>query len=230
MFLSVLTHQTRAMQNCIHIQFNISTQRRPEEGCWNFTRTPMIVDVTEKNGLYVNQISAYGADNASVNFGKHNSVFQKLRQVNPHIMKGNCKCHLIHNTLKNVNRILSAGGYDAEPIVLKIYREFSCSAKRADLWSSFASLLQHSTKRHWGMYQPVGYLCCLQFSGSWECWPTLKCYFLSLGKEDCPDIIWKVMCQSDADAAAMRMRWQCLNVSCCSCTMSCKSFTVQFWS
>lgn len=38
-----------------------------------------IVNITEKNGLCLSQISAYGADNASVNFGKHNSVFQKLK-------------------------------------------------------------------------------------------------------------------------------------------------------
>ena len=79
-----------------------------------------------------------GADNASVNFGKHNSVFQKLREVNPHISKGNCKCHLIHNTLKNANKILSTAGYDAEAIVFKTYREFSFSAKRADYLKEFS--------------------------------------------------------------------------------------------
>ena len=121
-----------------------------------------IVDITEKNALRVNQISAYGADNASVNFGKHNSVFQKLKEVNPHIMKGNCKCHLIHNTLKN------ATGYDAEAIVLKIHSEFSCSAKRADSLKEFCEFMQYSIKKYLGMFQPVGYLCCLQFSGSWS--------------------------------------------------------------
>lgn len=133
------------------------------------------MSITEKNGLRVSQTSTYGADNASVNFGKHNSVFQKLREVNPHILKGNYKCHLIHNTLKNANKILSTAGYDAEAIVFKIYREFSFSAKRADYLK--------------------------EFSGSWSVGMP-KCYFLSLGKEDCPDIIWKVMCKSDADAVA----------------------------
>uniref|UniRef100_A0A8C2HMQ0 Uncharacterized protein n=1 Tax=Cyprinus carpio TaxID=7962 RepID=A0A8C2HMQ0_CYPCA len=96
-----------------------------------------ILDITETNGLCASQISAYGADNASVNFGKHNSVYQKLKEASPHIVKGNCKCHLIHNTLKNANRILSAAGYDVESIVLKIYSEFSCSAKKVESLKEF---------------------------------------------------------------------------------------------
>lgn len=50
------------------------------------------------------------------------------------------------------------------------------------------------------MFQPIGYLCYLQLSGSWRA--GLKCYFLSLGKEDCPDTTWRVMCKRAADAAA----------------------------
>lgn len=161
-----------------------------------------IVDITEKNGLRVSQISAYDADNASVNFGKHNSVFQKLKEVNPHIMKGNCKCHLIHNTLKNANRILSATGYNAEAIVFKIYSEFSCSAKRADSlkdFCEFTSIQYKEILRH----VPTRWLSLLPaIQRILECWPALKCYFLSLGKEDCPDIIWRVVCNSAADAAA----------------------------
>ena len=138
-----------------------------------------IVDITEKNALRVNQISAYGADKAFVNFGKHNSVFQKLKEVNPHIMKGNCKCHLIHNTLKNANRIFSATGYDAEAIVLKIHSEFSCSAKRADSLKEFCEftsvqykeILRHVPTRWLSLLPAIQWIL--------ECWPALKCYFLS---------------------------------------------------
>lgn len=161
-----------------------------------------IVNITEENGLCLSQVSAYGADNASVNFGKLNSVFQKLKEVNPHIMKGNCKCHLIHNSLKNANRIFSAAGYDAEAIVLKIYSEFSCSAKRADSlkdFCEFTSVQYKKILRH----VPTRWLSLLPaIQRILECWPALKCYFLSLGKEDCPDIIWRVMCKRSADAAA----------------------------
>ncbi|ROK35767.1 hypothetical protein DPX16_17510 [Anabarilius grahami] len=83
-----------------------------------------IVSITENNGLSVSQISAYGADNASVNYGRHNSVFQKLREANPQIVKGNCKCHIINNTVKAANRVFSAGGCDVEAFVLKSADKF----------------------------------------------------------------------------------------------------------
>uniref|UniRef100_A0A8C1TIM3 Uncharacterized protein n=1 Tax=Cyprinus carpio TaxID=7962 RepID=A0A8C1TIM3_CYPCA len=160
-----------------------------------------ILHITEINGLCASQISAYGADNASVNFGKHNSVYQKLKEVSPHIVKGNCKCHLIHNTLKNANRILSAAGYDVESIVLKIYSEFSCSAKKVESlkeFCEFTSVQYKEILRH----VPTRWLSLLPaIQRILECWPALKSYFLSLGKKDCPDIIWKVVCRSGADAA-----------------------------
>ena len=59
-----------------------------------------IVAITEKKGLNLCQISAYGADNASVNYGQHNSVYQKLQHKNSIVMKGNCKCHILHNATK----------------------------------------------------------------------------------------------------------------------------------
>jgi len=145
------------------------------------------LDITETNGLCVSQTSAYGADNASIHFGKHNSVYQKLKEVSPHIEKGNYKCHLIHNTLKNANRILSAAGYDVESIVLKIYSEFSCSAKKVESlkeFCMFTSVQYKEILRH----VPTRWLSLL---------PAIRVglpsllIFLSLGKRDCPEIIWK---------------------------------------
>lgn len=88
-----------------------------------------IVTITEGNGVSINQISAYGADNASVNYGQHNS--EKLRAANPQIMKGSCKCHILNNAVKTANHIFSAGGCDVESFGLKVYCEFSCSAKKS---------------------------------------------------------------------------------------------------
>ena len=67
-----------------------------------------IVTIPESNGLSINQISAYGADNASVNYGWHNNVFQKLRAANPLIVKGNCECHILNNTVRSL--IVAAKG------------------------------------------------------------------------------------------------------------------------
>ena len=160
-----------------------------------------IVDITESSGLCVRQISAYGADNASVNYGKHNSVFQKLKEVNPRIVKANCKCHLIHNTLKHANRILSSEGYDVECIILKIYSELSCSAKKVESlkeFCKFTSVQYKEILRH----VPTRWLSLLPaIQRVLECWPALKCYFLSLGKKDCPAIVWRALCSGGADAA-----------------------------
>lgn len=107
------------------------------------------------------------ADNASVNDGRHNSVFQKLRAANPHILKGNCKCHVINNTVKTANRILSAGGRDVEAFVLKMYREFSCSPKKVELLKDFCEFTNTKYKailRH----VPTRWLGCQKFRGFWR--------------------------------------------------------------
>ncbi|KAG9278210.1 hypothetical protein AMEX_G6034 [Astyanax mexicanus] len=149
-----------------------------------------IVSITENSGLSVNQISAYGADNASVNYGRHNSVFQKLREVNPHILKGNCKCHMINNAVKTANRVFSSSGCDVEAFVLKVYSEFSCSAKKVEVLKEFCEFT--STKyREILRHVPTRWLSLLPaIQRILECWPALKSYFLSLGKDDCPSIVW----------------------------------------
>lgn len=75
-------------------------------------------------GLSIENVSAYSADNANVNYGKHNSVFLKLRELNKSILKANCNCHVIHNAAKHAFKKLSL---DLETLVKKIYSEFSCS-------------------------------------------------------------------------------------------------------
>lgn len=158
-----------------------------------------MVSITESCGLGVSKISSYGADNASVNYGKHNSVYQKLKEINPYIVKANCKCHLIHNTLKNANRILSAAGHDVECIVLKIYSEFSCSAKKVETLKEFCQftavqykqILRHVPTRWLSLLPAIQRIL--------ECWPALKSYFMSLEKSDCPGVIWDAMCSGDED-------------------------------
>jgi hypothetical protein len=57
-----------------------------------------------KCGLDIANVSAYTADNASVNYGKHNSVFQKLTAMNLSILKSGCNCHVIHNATRNAKK------------------------------------------------------------------------------------------------------------------------------
>lgn len=81
-----------------------------------------IQERTLGNELKMKQISLYSADNASVNSGKHNSVFQKLKDNNNHLIKANFNCHVINNC---VNYAFKALSVDVESIVIKTFNKFS---------------------------------------------------------------------------------------------------------
>lgn len=71
----------------------------------------------EKLGLNLKHVSSYSADNANVNFGRHHSVYQLLRQENPKILAGSCPAHMINNAVKYG---LEKCTLDVENLVLKI--------------------------------------------------------------------------------------------------------------
>jgi hypothetical protein len=85
-----------------------------------------------ENSLSLENISSYSADNASVNFGNHNSVFQKLQQLNPSIQRANCPAHILQ----------TADKLDVDMgSLVKIFNHFSSSAKRiTDLKNVFQFL------------------------------------------------------------------------------------------
>ncbi|GFV07519.1 uncharacterized protein TNCV_2158481 [Trichonephila clavipes] len=82
------------------------------------------------------RLTAYGVDNASVNFGVNNSVFQKLKsEENNDIIAAHCNDNIFHNCAKNALKVMPV---DVENIVMKVFAEFSCSAKkREDLKECF---------------------------------------------------------------------------------------------
>lgn len=88
-----------------------------------------LLQVLEENGLETRNLVSYGADNASVNYGKHHSVFVSLQAKHPHLRKANCNCHVLHNAAKHACKQLP---YDVESLVIKVYSEFSSSAKRLE--------------------------------------------------------------------------------------------------
>lgn len=141
-----------------------------------------IVQCIESVGLSKNNVIAYGADNASVNFGVHKSVFVHLKRKleNPNITAGHCYAHILHNTIKNALKLLT---YDVEALVLKIYAEFSSSAKNNDKLKEFCkfvgedycTILRHVPTRFLSLYPAVDRLL--------TNWTALKSYFLSKGKK-----------------------------------------------
>lgn len=89
-----------------------------------------LCQVLEKAQLPWNRVTAYGADNASVNYGVNNSVYQKLKaEVNNDIIAAHCNDHILHNCAKNALKVMPV---DVEIIVMKVFAEFSCSAKKRE--------------------------------------------------------------------------------------------------
>lgn len=58
--------------------------------------TDINVNVINKLNLNLPNMVAYGSDDTLVHYGCYCSVFQKLK---PSVIKSNCNCHVVHNTL-----------------------------------------------------------------------------------------------------------------------------------
>lgn len=147
-----------------------------------------LMEITKNNNLEMSQVTAYSADNASVNYGMHNSVFQKLKLENERIVKANCNCHVINNCVKNALNTLSC---DIENIVIKSFNEFSTSAKKTEKLKQcfdfadieYKSLLRHVPTRWLSLLPTIDRLVLS--------WPAVKKYFLLKGKENSRKELWE---------------------------------------
>ncbi|KAL1246493.1 hypothetical protein QQF64_034627 [Cirrhinus molitorella] len=182
-----------------------------------------IVTKLEENGLGLDMISAYSADNASLNYGRYNSVFQKLKENNNCILKANCVAHIVHNSAKHAG---DRQNIDIENVVNKTFSHFSSSAKRIEELKSihtfveieYQSLLRHVPTRWLSLWPAVKRL--------HDSWAPIKTYFLSLGEDQCPKSLWQLFkddqdglpvlpqqCAEDFPrhcAGAGARRWDCL--------------------
>ncbi|CAI6344579.1 unnamed protein product [Macrosiphum euphorbiae] len=146
-----------------------------------------ITSAIESLGLDIKNITAFGADNASVNYGKHCSVFEKLKNKKSNIIKANCNCHVIHNAAKHSMKVIK---YDVETLVLKVFNEFSMSSKRVDelkecfefVQQDYHNVLRHIPVRWLSLFNAVDRLILN--------WNAIKTYFIKKGKNECDKIIW----------------------------------------
>lgn len=152
--------------------------------------------ITADAGLSINQISAYSADNASVNYGIHNSVYQKLKTENEHVFKANCNCHIINNCVKYAVKGLYV---DVESIVMKIYSEFSSSALQAKKLKECFEFAQIEYKQLL-RYVPTRWLSLLPaIDRLVHSWPAVKYYFLEKGPNDCHRVLWEFISEDCDD-------------------------------
>ncbi|CAM5148887.1 unnamed protein product [Eretmochelys imbricata] len=147
-------------------------------------------------GLIHNKIVAYGADNASVNFGKHKSVLVHLKQMLdlPNLVPGHCSTHIVHNTAKHGLKMLS---YDVENLVIKVFSEFSSSAKNISelkeffdfLETDYSEILRHVPTHFLTLFTAVDRIL--------KHWPALKSYFVKKGEEKVSCAIWAFLSEQE---------------------------------
>ena len=145
-----------------------------------------LCDYLEANKLNINYLIAYSGDNASVNYGIHQSVYEEFKKTNKFIIKSNCNCHVLHNTTKHS---LNQLPFDIENLIFKIYSHFSTSAKRIESLKScyeftdneFEAIRRHVPTRWLSLYPAINKLLTNSVP--------IKQYFVGIGTTDCPNII-----------------------------------------
>jgi hypothetical protein len=84
--------------------------------------------------LDIINLTSCGADNANVNYGKHNFVLKLRQEGNKNVLKANCSNHVLHNATKRASDGLDV---DIKIFMLKICGHFSISEKRGEKLKSF---------------------------------------------------------------------------------------------
>ena len=85
--------------------------------------------------------SAYNADNATVNYGKHKGIFVKLKEASPNLIAANCNAHVLHNMSHYAAKI-TLDEFDVEHFVLKVFSDFSHSAKKCTELESLCDFVE----------------------------------------------------------------------------------------
>uniref|UniRef100_H3A2T7 HAT C-terminal dimerisation domain-containing protein n=1 Tax=Latimeria chalumnae TaxID=7897 RepID=H3A2T7_LATCH len=140
--------------------------------------------------LTLEKVSSYCADNANINYVKHNSVYQNLMKENPNIYLLIAQhTHILHNAVKHTSNTLKV---DVETLVIKTFNHFSSSAKRITELKeifNFTSLLRH-VPTHWLSLLPA-------INRMLSTWKAIKCCFVSLGPEECLHNLWNLFAISE---------------------------------
>ncbi len=143
-----------------------------------------------ENSLNSANICSFSADNASVNYGRNNSVYVHLQNDNCNLFKANCNNHVVHNAAKYALLKLPT---DIKNLVMKIYAHFSISAKKVEelkscyeLSSNYSKLFKHVPTRWLSLFP-----CLERIINNID---AIISYFIGINSDDLPfaiiDFIW----------------------------------------
>lgn len=179
-----------------------------------------VTDILNNNDLTLNNDSAYVADTASANFGKHDLVYQELKQAN---RADTVWMHIIHSCLKKKKALR----FDVEVLVMKTYSEFSSSAKNMTGRASFFDFLEmdYKVRRHavtvWLSLSPAVELIM-------HSWPALRSYVPSEGEEQCSKVLWRAYSPKAAESLPLCYVYLLHSSTCLSLTTILKLDRITF--
>ncbi len=142
--------------------------------------------VFQKYDLQFDNLVAYGADNAALNYGKHQSVFMNLKNHNQNLIKGNCNCHVLHNCAKYGLMRIPLG---IENLIYKLFNHFATSAKRNGQLKScyvfcdieYSKILKHGSIRWLTLYAAIDRML--------KNFKVIKTYFTGVDSSECHQVL-----------------------------------------
>ncbi|XP_031327822.1 uncharacterized protein LOC116159067 [Photinus pyralis] len=143
-----------------------------------------LIEKLKEANLNPQNVISYCADNASVNFGKNQSVFVELQKFNSELIDVGCLCHVLNNSIKNASNCLK---FDLECIIMKTYNTFCSHSKRKQELLEFydfcdveySELLRHVPTRWLSLVPAIDRL--------YKNFEPIKSYFLSMSS--CPALL-----------------------------------------
>ncbi|CAF5178029.1 unnamed protein product [Rotaria magnacalcarata] len=110
---------------CGIVRSALEIVEQPRETAQNIVDT--LRDLLKKHNLDIQKLTSIGADNTNTNYGRNHSVFTILQLEVVNLLKGNCFCHVLSNSVKVSHQHLPV---DVETYLSQLYSHFNSSSKR----------------------------------------------------------------------------------------------------
>ncbi|GFS86906.1 uncharacterized protein TNCV_216241 [Trichonephila clavipes] len=111
-------------------------------------------------------------------------------EENNDIIAAHCNDHIFHNCAKNALKVMPV---DVEKIVMKVFAEFSCSAKKREVLKECFDFFE-SENREVICHVPTRWLKLFKaLDRTLSSWGPLKRYFIERGSNNCSTALWAIL-------------------------------------